>query len=222
MKKVLFTVAFVVVAGSAFAGNFLTGSKHDLSSGSANPAKGTSGELCRYCHTPHNPIQVVPLWNRAAGITTAIALYENEASLDETAVTLAADSTSRMCLSCHDSAINAQGHDGTIALGAIPGASVRINEAGTSLTNDHPVGFGYGTTLVAADGNLKTPNGKNQVDAAGKVRLWGGADAAAGGTLECGSCHAVHGADNGSGSVIPKLLVMANTGSALCITCHNK
>jgi hypothetical protein len=224
MKNILFATMIIFTASSAFAANLISSSKHNLRNSGSSVSKGTSDEICRYCHTPHNPQVNVPLWNRAAGIS-AYTLYNNtnSTSLNETVTVLPAGSTSRMCLSCHDSNINAQAHDATIAMGAAPSVGNIINEAGgKSLTDDHPIGFVYDAALATADGNLVTPAADGKTVVAG-IPLFANGNANEG-TLECGSCHAVHGKETalGSGTAIPKLLRFDNAGSALCLKCHNK
>jgi predicted CXXCH cytochrome family protein len=83
------------------------------------------------------------------------------------------------------------------------------NSLGSSLTDDHPVNFLYDTALAAADGELVIPDSLSSVDAAGRLRLFGG-------TLQCATCHHPHDDSNG------KFLVMSNDRSALCLKCHTK
>ena len=85
---------------------------------------------------------------------------------------------------------------------------------GTDLSDDHPISFTYGTTLATADGELFDPT----ITASG---LGGNIDAdmlfgATNDQLECASCHDVHDDTHGN------FLIMSNTASALCLTCHNK
>ena len=106
---------------------------------------------------------------------------------------------------------------------------------GTDLRNDHPVGVNYPTTSgVGTDWN--TPSGSVTRGAAvttffdenvntrmdkGDIRLYGsGSDS----RVECASCHDPHGVPSaGVGSTIyPTFLRKTNTGSTVCLTCHNK
>ncbi|MCR4303293.1 MAG: cytochrome c3 family protein [Gallionella sp.] len=98
---------------------------------------------------------------------------------------------------------------------------------GTDLTNDHPVGItfpaatGSGTdwntpggtkgTSLYFDVNTNTKMDKDE------IRIYSG-------QVECASCHDPHGVpDSANGNVFkPTFLRVANTGSALCLTCHNK
>ena len=121
---------------------------------------------------------------------------------------------SRLCLSCHDGSLALDDFGGVttgttfIPAGALVGGSA-------NLTGEHPISFTYDDALASADGELHPPTTTAsglgaQID---DDLLFGvGND-----QLECASCHDVHNwANNG------KLLVVANTGSALCLTCHNK
>jgi predicted CXXCH cytochrome family protein len=126
---------------------------------------------------------------------------------------------SLLCLSCHD---------GSIALDSFgvgtrsPGdAAVTLTGSAlfsTDLTNDHPVSFTYDTALSGSDVELEDPDvalsGLGTTISADML-FGAGND-----QLECASCHDVH---NGPG--VPAgsaLLRMANTGSAMCTTCHKK
>jgi cytochrome c553 len=119
------------------------------------------------------------------------------------------------CLVCHGAA-------------AIPGApDFRIAAIGTDLTNDHPVGITF-PTKNGAGTDFKTPTGtqgnatffdtdSNGVMDKGDVRLY---DA----KVECASCHDPHGVPSGAPGSTFNLTFMrvANTNSAVCLTCHAK
>lgn len=107
-------------------------------------------------------------------------------------------------------------------LGVMIGGS--IDATTVDLRDDHPVGFSYkdvydervskGTSL-----GLRSPDAA--VTASGdKVRLFGGSNQ----KVECSSCHDPHvdyNAPTGNTALKP-FLVMSNTGSALCLSCHDK
>ena len=106
---------------------------------------------------------------------------------------------------------------------------------GTDLRNDHPVGVNFPTTSgTGTDWN--TPSGSvtrgsvvttffdentnGRMDK-GDIRLYGsGTDS----RVECASCHDPHGvAPGGVGTaMLPTFLRKTNTGSTVCLTCHNK
>lgn len=185
----------------------ITSTKHNLSvSGPGAIRSTTETQICIFCHAPHNSTPSAPLWNRrdpgsnylpySSSTAVATAGQPNGASL--------------ACLSCHD---------GTIALGDLVSRSTAVPMAGgvtslpsgqanlgTDLSDDHPVSFAYTSTLPAQHGG-------ELVDPAtlvGKVRL----DTS--GRMQCTACHDPHDNTNG------KFLVMANTASALCASCHLK
>ncbi|VAX21827.1 Cytochrome c family protein [hydrothermal vent metagenome] len=100
---------------------------------------------------------------------------------------------------------------------------------GTDLSNDHPVGvqlpdpavYDFNAT-TGIDGSLKfydtNTNGRADTN---EVRLY---DTGDGYEVECASCHDPHGAPSaGPGSArIASFLRVDNTGSTLCLTCHDK
>ncbi|MFT7512409.1 MAG: putative CXXCH cytochrome family protein, partial [Candidatus Omnitrophota bacterium] len=170
----------------------------------------SNDQICLPCHTPHGADTSVtdsPLWNHANS-TANYRLYSS-ATLD--ASPGQPTGRSALCLSCHD---------GTVALDSFGGNTgsefVGPTEdyfIGTDLSDDHPVSFTFNTALATTDGTLHDP--------ATAVTALGGtinADLLFGGQLECASCHDVHNSqNNGDG-----LLLINNTGSALCLTCHDK
>ena len=81
---------------------------------------------------------------------------------------------------------------------------------GSDLSNDHPISFTYDAALAIADVGLFDP--------AATASGLGGTittDMLFGNKMQCTSCHNPHDATNG------KFLRKSNTGSALCLTCHN-
>lgn len=136
---------------------------------------------------------------------------------------------------------------GTLTLGKIAGTATNI---GTDLKNDHPIGIQYGggplTTIPAAGTSYSsfrnpdffaasstTINGAPVwwVDVAGGTTAREKSDMllytrtlaiASGGTgspepfVECATCHDPHNSTNGL------FLRSANTGSKVCLACHNK
>lgn len=126
------------------------------------------------------------------------------------------------CLACHAAGAGFVGSGAT---------DFTVFAIGTDLKNDHPVGISYPATGVAT-ADFKMPDGQkgstfffdkdsNGRMGAGDVRVYDNAGAA---KVECASCHDPHGVPSaGTGSVFyPTFLRVANTGSALCLTCHTK
>ncbi len=209
MKKVLFTmgVAAVVTAimslgTTSFAG--IVGSAHDFSA-----EAWSGGRICIVCHTPHNAdtsISEAPLWNHE--LTTATFTLYSSPTLDATLGQ--PGGASKLCLSCHDGTVAIDSFGGATGTEFITGAAL----LGTDLANDHPISFTYDTALATQDGELFDP---------------ATAPSGLGGTIDddmlfedmmqCASCHDVH---NTVSEGNQKLLVIDNTGSLLCLTCHDK
>jgi len=201
MKKIIVLVAcMVLVATAAFAGIATT--KHNLSSASANTTRGDIAEICVYCHTPHGGDLTIPLWNRAGG-TVAVQPYSSSSM--SVAMPNFVSGVSRACLTCHDgtTSINSLTNYNN---GAYTGANTVVtgfSNLGTDLRNDHPVGV---PMIPAISAEYVNPGGT------GPVRTFGGTA-----TVECASCHDVHGT---AGQ--PFFLRIANTNSAICVSCHSK
>lgn len=205
-------------------------------------------QTCIYCHTPHNAGSNKLLWNKAGNGNTAFRLYTSSTTLSPSAKAslkagLSANSPSLFCLSCHDgkTAINVlhAGGQGTAPGGSYPADSryafgntpvVLPNTwtfgdpvaglggaSGDDLSNDHPVGFSYTAaqsdkpTALRSTTDVASYNTESQY-----IKFYGSTS-----TLECSSCHNPH-ADNTSSQDYKPFLVMMNTGSALCLSCHNK
>jgi len=127
MKKMfsLFMMALLclVFVGSASAG--IRNSKHDFSVNSAANSETYSTDedrMCVFCHTPHNAVENVPLWNRSASVG-AFALYTASATLTSSTKASVIDSTniSYKCLTCHDGNVSIGGavQRGNIVTGAV-------------------------------------------------------------------------------------------------------
>ncbi len=113
------------------------------------------------------------------------------------------NTTSKLCLSCHD---------GTVALDSFGGATGTDFMTGgallsTDLTNDHPVSIDYNVTDTGLFPVGNTSGLGSTIDS----------DLLFSGNVECASCHDVH--DTAGNDA---LLRIDNSGSTLCLTCHNK
>ena len=218
-KTALLTAALVVLATIASAAS-IKNSKHDLSTASTSGGQKstTTTEICVFCHTPHNPGQNVPLWNRTNPLNTGWTMYASPTLTASATTKLAtgtfdADSISLFCLSCHDgaTALGAMVNTpvtGADALPVIAAASAKIGLTKV-LSNDHPVGFDYAAAQGQDTGLV--------LKATANTALGGSAFFGAGGNnIECASCHKVHDPVNAP------FLRIANTGSALCLACHSK
>ncbi|MEI8290408.1 MAG: cytochrome c3 family protein [Verrucomicrobiota bacterium] len=211
----MFTLLASAILGGglvAMAAGSITGTPHDLS----GKGWGTT-ELCKYCHTPHLAQSATltggaaPLWNHQSTVQS-YTLYSSATFLGSSTQP---GPQSKLCLSCHDGtvAIDSYANAGIIQSGTHTmislGASTNLIGASGSLTSDHPISFVYNGALATADKHLNTPPSLNYADAGSQLPLYAG-------KLECATCHAVH--DNTYG----KFLRIANTGSAMCRTCHTQ
>lgn len=207
MKMIRTTLcAWIALTVSGAHAASIVGSKHDLSvHGGASVKAATEGDICIFCHTPHNSSTEAPLWNRYSSKT----YYTPYASSTLKAEVGQPTGASKLCLSCHD---------GTVALGMVRSRANPITMAGgvgkmprgranlgSDLSDDHPVSFTYDATLVAKNKELRNPTSRTAAarpDRSGQV--------------QCTSCHDPH--DNQYGN----FMVMDNNQSALCLTCHDK
>ncbi len=198
----VFIFSSVALAGT------IVGSAHDFRGYLWNE----SGEICKPCHTPHNTKPLpAPLWNHEMSIAT-YTMYDSPTM--DADVSSQPSGISKICLSCHD---------GTVALenyGDITSGTIYLfgeNLIGTDLRNDHPISFVYDDSLAIKDGELYDPSTKlsGLVGSSGTIHD----DMLFQGKMECSSCHDVHNTRAAPGT---KLLVKDNSGSSLCLTCHDK
>ncbi len=214
-------VAGLFWAGTATAGN-IAGSPHDFrDGGSGSTGWVTTDEICVVCHAPHdNPMGDGTsglLWNRSFATTTTFTVYSNTDTMSSDPGQPAG--VSKLCLSCHD---------GTVAIDQFGAKTSGVNfltssdgaYVGTDLSNDHPISFDYPTT------NATTGDPEMYVKTTAVPAAWGGSGTPSideamliNGKVECASCHDVH---NTNAVATTNLLLVSNTGSALCLTCHNK
>ncbi|MGD0542609.1 MAG: cytochrome c3 family protein [Tepidisphaeraceae bacterium] len=181
----------------------IVNSPHNLSASGPGKIKATSEqEVCIFCHTPHNAAPVQPLWNRDLPVN-AYKVYSSSSLVSTPGQPTG---SSKLCLSCHD---------GTIALGTVLSSNLPLTMAngvitlppgatnlGTDLSGDHPISFTYDSNLAVKNGNLVDPGALPT-----QVKLESG-------QLQCASCHNPH--DDSLGN----FLVMSNTNSQLCNSCH--
>ncbi|HTV62973.1 MAG TPA: cytochrome c3 family protein [Verrucomicrobiae bacterium] len=187
-------------------GDSVVNSVHNLSvSGPGSIKASTQVNVCVFCHTAHRSNGQTPLWNHSMSGVTNYIVYSSPTLK---AVVGQPNGSSRLCLSCHD---------GTVALGSVNSYTTPIQmqngvttmpagseNLGTDLSGDHPISFVYNSSLVAQDSTLNDPS-----TLTGPVKL----DST--GQMQCDSCHDPHNDQYGN------FLVMDNTGSALCLVCHN-
>lgn len=222
VKRIL--VATVLIAGGitvmlAPASAQIAGTVHDLSTGGGGTIISTTeDEVCVFCHTPHtgNSSALAPLWNHD-DTTQTFTLYDSD-TLDASDVGQPTGA-SKACMSCHDGVVGVNdlvnnagsgaGTDPTMS-GGVEQVSGTTN-LGSDLSDDHPVSFTYNTALATADGEVYDP--ATQSSGLGDTIQ---NDMLFSDKMECASCHDVHDNTNGL------FMIMDNSGSALCLTCHDK
>ncbi len=249
--------------------NNVANTKHNFSATAVTGGSGvykskSIGQVCIFCHTPHNAGKTRLLWNKASNSAPAFRLYTSSSTLTtvtrKQSIYLTGNSTSLLCLSCHDgkTAMNVL-HNSNAGLSAsaagdgygagtkyidadngvlplpMPGPqdgsmygfagfmpSMNLGRApdgtndtlGNNLTDDHPIGFSYSDVLTERSAGL---NSIASAKAAG-VRFFGTNN-----VVECSTCHDPHVDYSAAGNTALKpFLVMSNSGSALCLSCHNK
>ncbi len=210
-KLLLGTLAVVLLSMAAVANvsaQTIAGTKHDLSTNATSLGVTNYNQICVYCHAPHNASTTLPLWNHTPTTTVTFQMYNasNSSTMDMT-VGSAPGTVSLACLSCHDGTIGLDVVQnvpaGKTAVGTVKIGGTHL--LGADLRNDHPIAVTYNNVTDVAF-NAKV-TGK-----VGALPLYGtGKD-----QVECASCHNVHNNVNGS------FLRIANTNSALCLTCHIK
>jgi len=176
----------------------LEDSRHDLAIVFSAGYEGEANDAqCIFCHPPRSHTLKIGLWNEVETENLFDYPYSRQT---EDAPVGKPDGSSLVCLGCHD---------GTIALGDVLSRTQSIsNSIGvkrTDLSDGHPVSFSYDSDLLARNDELEDPAKLTQ-----QVRL----DAA--NKIQCTSCHDPHNDTFGN------FLVMDNSSTALCVTCHKK
>lgn len=205
MRNIIATILVgCMAASSALADESIVLSPHNLSATGRGTIRALNeGEICIFCHTPHNADPQAPLWNRY-NPTTYYRIYSSsmtDARIDQPG------GPSKLCLSCHD---------GSIALGLVlsrPATDpIELNQtfmpSGPSnltndLSDDHPIGFRYDRQLSNRDHQLRSPD-----LASWRIKLGDR------GQLECTACHDPHNNELGN------FLRITDRQGALCNTCH--
>jgi predicted CXXCH cytochrome family protein len=217
MKRIYLGICLIIaifIAANVNSFADIKNSKHDFSSKSW-----AANEICIVCHTPHNAdasMTEAPLWNHAT-TTATYTMYSNANTLNGT-VDATPNPVSKMCLSCHDgtTAIDSYGGaSGTILLNTtnFPGTKANL---GADLANDHPISISYTSTTATADNELWDPATTSVSALGGNIK----AKMLYNDKIECSSCHDVH--NTGNSATNGHMLLLSNTGSALCLTCHKK
>ena len=246
MKKALALIAaagLMAAATTAMAAPVsIVNSKHNVSASGPGSVTGSGTQICIYCHTPHNALAAGgPIWNRKSNqFNVTYQLYSGTGMTNISNKSgFTSDSISLFCMSCHDGSamggtmlVNLTAAIGTDEYNAVNNFTSGIatsskanlakgdaSQAGGGTTADgsllkttHPVNF----AMTAGGGDLATPSAFKITGLKGKdFPLYKSARSATQ-SFECSSCHAVH--DN---EFVP-FLRDTNSGSKLCLGCHNK
>ena len=212
--RIIAVAALVFGISSLSVAGVISGSAHDFSTDDWS-----GGRICIACHAPHHTDTTVndaPLWNHEV-TAQAYTLYSS-ATLDATIGQ--PGGLSKLCLSCHDGTVAIDSFGGNAGATFVSGDS----NLGSTLNDDHPIGFTYDAALASADGSLHPVNTAVTVGSAGQTKS---------GTIqsvllfndqmECSSCHDVHNTFTASGPGDEENLVrITQAGSNLCLSCHNK
>ena len=181
---------------------------HDLTPGSVGNVKGLISNACLYCHAPHGAMSSpTPLWNQKMTVQT-YNMY-GSTTYHQISAQPGINSSSRMCLSCHD---------GTVAVGqtvvwgqlTISGTMKSTSIFGSDLKSSHP--FSVKTPLI------DSPNINADLFATPPHT----ADPAVplvNGNVECTSCHQPH--FESIDKQLPQFLVRDSSSSQLCLACHD-
>jgi hypothetical protein len=191
---------------------------------------GPNSLACLSCHDGQVGVDSVINMPGSGGYNAGQAGNQNNAFLDTWSTStqsgaahlgLNAVTPSEGCLACHSAGAGIVGRNAT---------DFQVFAIGTDLRNDHPVGVRFPTVAPGVDFNPPSSSrtgmawferNANQRPDSSEVRLY---DSGEGFEVECASCHDPHGVPSGgTGSPFnPTFLRVANTGSALCLTCHSK
>lgn len=220
---------FMVAICLAFAGTAsaaIQDSKHDFSADSAATTYRVAGEdrMCVFCHTPHNAVEQVPLWNRSSSVS-GYSLYTSSATLTSATKNAVIDNTniSYKCLTCHDGTLTIGGgavrftsNAMDIDANKVTGLTAVGSAASNGLTDDHPIGFSYDRVLNGTNNDAMFQTIAFVTGAGRGLKFYN--SAAGGNQMECATCHDVHG----QAAPTTKFLRTNVTGSYLCLTCHIK
>jgi len=211
VSSLVLSAVWVLMASGAMAG--IAGTAHDL---------GTSvggGEICKFCHVPHNVTATRLLWNHT--------LSSNNFSWSDATKTYGGtdlptniktwSGSSKNCLACHDGSVAL----GDLTSGLIGDADNKITgsaKIGPDLKGNHPVSVPYPeggvkNTYNSIETGDDVPLG-NYVSAPATVRIYHDGGGAADAGIECASCHEPHN------DTLNPFLRITKDGSAICLACH--
>jgi predicted CXXCH cytochrome family protein len=232
--------AYLLSATVAGAAASMVGGPHDFTQ---KMTGGTPGyqHPCQVCHVPHNRSAGAspsdqPAWNHHPSLNSHYVTYEagHSETFNSLGLTVSLGSSSIVCLSCHDGSmsVNQSYHmaspDGTPSYAptfaietSAPNAYAWSEPRGNGpylgrndLTHMHPVGVSYPAAARVDPTLFPAPAPDSSTPLAQMLR--GPSQ-----SLECDSCHDIHGVRGASGTTRSGLVVDLE-GGALCTTCHRQ
>lgn len=171
----------------------LNNSKHDFSYLGQAP--------CSYCHMVHHSVGTAlrPAYQKEAPMITRV--YSSATMKHKPKLTTINYSDAPLCMTCHDGMnVNVLGVPVITAL--VVGKSVDLNQGGSSLSDDHPIGFDFDP--LSDPNRYNVPTKTHPVYGKSRMEVW------------CCTCHNPHNNQYGA------FLVASNEGSAICLDCHKK
>jgi predicted CXXCH cytochrome family protein len=214
----------------------IVGSAHDFSAstnywvgGTTNWVAGhSSTNVCGECHTIHHAPDPArgPLWIHTPTSQTFKTYDQGGSETFPSGLTVTLGSSSKACLSCHDGSVAINSQDS----GAVPNTTttvkggtgvfikssavvIEVNGGQDDLTHMHPLGVNYAAAIAAMpSGDL---NPVSTAIAGGTIQ----SVMLKNGNVECSSCHDIH---RTQGTASTSGIYTVASGSALCLTCHNK
>lgn len=181
---------------------------HDMGPGGTSP---TVGGLppCYFCHAPHGGLSgaQVGLWSQKLSTVQNYTLYP-QSQITNTVQQPVIGDQSNVCLSCHDGTV-APGQ--TTPWGAIQmsGSMAQQDLFGQDLSTVHPFNFKL-PLQMPPDQNLIPSVVSSGVTANPAVQMPSG-------NVQCTSCHNPHVQSIDASN---DFLVIDNSSSALCLSCH--
>ena len=181
---------------------------HDMGPGGTSPIVGGLPP-CYFCHAPHGGLSgtQVGLWSQKLSTVQNYTLYP-QGEVTNTVLQPVLGDKSNICLSCHDGTV-APGQTtpwGTIQMS---GSMASQDVFGQDLSTVHPFNFKL-PLQMPADQNLVPSVVSSGVTLNPAVQMPGG-------NVQCTSCHNPHVQSIDSSNAF---LVMDNTASGLCLSCH--
>jgi len=204
--------------------------------------------VCVFCHTPHGGVLTGPLWNHSMPAANSFTHYNSASLSDELRVNHDAgrpvNEESLLCMACHDGSIaidhlinkpnslggaavtlnggftevpmNPNGDDPWARIGGKRGDVFGVGQ----LQDDHPISFSY--DAVELDPMYQSGSKIGELHTSADAKIAGVRFFRSANNVECSSCHDPH-VDYETADLDHKpFLIMSNSGSALCLACHNK